>query len=178
MGRYRTIDGKRMDAEVLDIAEKAVLGAGDGRISLEDAKALWNAVADEGLYTEVERQTIDHVRATHKWTPAADEWFRSQEASFTHTRLVHMTPEELAGKHFSHYDVLASEEDRTARIKRLELATAEAAEQVDEEIGLLVHLDDGTVVEVYSRFLEVVGSFVQLFGGCMIPLRSIERVGI
>ena len=34
---YKTIDGKHYDREMLEIADEAVAGAGDGRISVEAA---------------------------------------------------------------------------------------------------------------------------------------------
>ncbi len=179
MSSYRTVDNQRMDAEVLDLAEKAVKGAGDGRISLADAHALWDAVADEGVYTASERLTIQYIRAHYKWTDAADAWFRQQEANWVvHEKHVQMTTQELSNQHFGKEDVLRSQEDKVARKKRLELAIAESSQEVDEEIGLLVQLADGTIVEVYSKFVEMAGDFVQLFGGCLIPLRAIEKVGI
>lgn len=40
MSNYKTIDGIRYEKELLDTAEALTAGAGDGRISFEDAKAL------------------------------------------------------------------------------------------------------------------------------------------
>ena len=37
MAYYKTIDGKKYDAELIEAAEKAVAGRGDGRISMDDA---------------------------------------------------------------------------------------------------------------------------------------------
>ena len=48
MNYYKTIDGKKMDGNLLEMAEKAVAGAGDGRISKSDAEELLQAVKDGG----------------------------------------------------------------------------------------------------------------------------------
>ena len=46
MGYYTTIDGKKYDGELLEFADAAVAGAGDGRISLKDAEELLGKVKD------------------------------------------------------------------------------------------------------------------------------------
>ncbi|MCU0382600.1 MAG: hypothetical protein MUF68_00910 [Cyclobacteriaceae bacterium] len=82
MGYYRTIDGKKMDAYLLTMADKAVQGAGDGRISKKDAEAIIKLVVDGGTYTEVEKNTMEYIRDNYKWTEGANEWLRSQIASW------------------------------------------------------------------------------------------------
>ena len=44
MSYYKIIDGKKMDSRLLEIAETSVQGAGDGRISKNDAIAMMQAV--------------------------------------------------------------------------------------------------------------------------------------
>lgn len=78
MSYYKTIEGKKYDGEVIDLAEKLTSGSGDGRISMEDAKQLFDAVADGDSYTDIEKDTMAYVRENYKWTDAADEWFRSE----------------------------------------------------------------------------------------------------
>jgi hypothetical protein len=78
MGYYKTINGKKYDGDLLDLADKAVAGAGDGRISLKDAQTLLTAVKDGNSYTDVEKDTMEYVRENYKWTTEADEWFRSE----------------------------------------------------------------------------------------------------
>ena len=78
MGYYREIDGKKYDKELLDAAEDCVKGAGDGRISLEDAKALLEKVKDGNSYTDIEKDTVSYIRQNLKWTEQADEWFRTE----------------------------------------------------------------------------------------------------
>ena len=78
MAYYKTIDGKKYDGELLEHAEKMTSGAGDGRISMEDAKKLFEAVKDGDSYTDVEKDTVAYIRENFKWTDAADEWFRTE----------------------------------------------------------------------------------------------------
>lgn len=82
MSYYKTIDGKKMDGHLLEMAEEAVKGAGDGRISRADAEIILNAVKDGGDYTEVEKDTMEYIRDNFNWTESADDWFRSQIAAW------------------------------------------------------------------------------------------------
>src|SRR5258706_11119063 len=167
-----------MDAHLLELAVLAVKRMGEGRISVEDAHRLWDAVKDGGVYTEVEKQTVFYIRKNFKWTKAADEWFRHQESNWaSHEKPLHMTPAELSTEHFAHDDVLETPSERATRKQRLEMAIAETAHD-REEFGFMVQLADGRVVEVYSDFVEMADDFVELKGGCMIPLRAIEKIGL
>jgi DNA-directed RNA polymerase subunit F len=78
MSYYRVIDGKKYDNELLTAAEEAVKGKGDGRISLDDAKLLLEKVKDGDTYTDIEKDTMEYIRNNFKWTPEADEWFRTE----------------------------------------------------------------------------------------------------
>ena len=78
MSYYKTIDGKKYDGEILELAEKLTSGAGDGRISKEDAAQLLDAVKDGNSYTDIEKDTMAYIRDNFKWTEAADEWFRTE----------------------------------------------------------------------------------------------------
>ena len=75
---YKTIDGKDYDREMLEIADEAVAGAGDGRISIENAQKLLGAVKDANKYTEIEKATIKNKRDNYKFTDASDQWFRTE----------------------------------------------------------------------------------------------------
>lgn len=82
MSYYATIDGKKLDKRLLTLAEEAVDGQGDGRISEEDARKIIDAVKDGGVYTEIEKDTMEYIRDNFKWTDSADSWFRSEIASW------------------------------------------------------------------------------------------------
>ena len=82
MSYYKTIDGKKYDGELIELADKSVAGAGDGRISLADAKILLAAVKDGNDYTDVEKDTMKYIRDNYKWTDEADKWFRSEIAKW------------------------------------------------------------------------------------------------
>jgi hypothetical protein len=79
---YQVIDGKNMDAHLLELAKEAVAGAEDGRISQADAQQLLKAVKDSGAYTETEQFTMEYIRTNFKWTDSADEWFRTEISSW------------------------------------------------------------------------------------------------
>lgn len=86
MGYYKTIDGKKYDGELLELAEKLTSGSGDGRISTADAEQLYEAVKDGDSYTDIEKDTVAYIRENYKWTDAADEWFRSEIRKWAATK--------------------------------------------------------------------------------------------
>lgn len=86
MGYYKTIDGKKYDGEIIELADKLVAGGGDGRLSKADAAELLEAVKDGGSYTDIEKDTMSYVRDNYKWTDAADEWFRGEIRSWAATK--------------------------------------------------------------------------------------------
>lgn len=75
---YKTINGVKYERAILDFAEGATSGAGDGRISKSDAAELLELVKDGNAYTDVEKASVKYVREHFKWTDAADEWFRTE----------------------------------------------------------------------------------------------------
>jgi hypothetical protein len=58
---YETIDGVKYDRSSLDAAREAVAGEGDGRVSIEDAKAILATITDGGGVTATEYRTAFHV---------------------------------------------------------------------------------------------------------------------
>ena len=86
MGYYKTIDGVKYDAEIIELAEKLVKGRGDGRLSVDDAGQILEAVKDGGVYTDVEKDTMAYVRDNYNWTDAADEWFRTEIRKWAGTK--------------------------------------------------------------------------------------------
>lgn len=86
MSYYKTIGGKKYDAELIELADKLTAGSGDGRISMEDAKQLLDAVKDGDTYTDIEKDTMAYLRENYKWTEAADEWFRTEIRKWAATK--------------------------------------------------------------------------------------------
>ena len=86
MSYYKTIDGKKYDGQLLELADKMVQGAGDGRISVDDAKKLYEEVKDGNSYTDIEKDTMAYIRDNYKWTDAADEWFRTEIRKWAATK--------------------------------------------------------------------------------------------
>jgi nucleoid-associated protein YgaU len=75
---YRKIKGKNYDRALLEVAESAVSGKGDNRISLRDAQRIVKKVKDGGAYTDVEKRTVKYIRDKFKFTGEADKWFRAE----------------------------------------------------------------------------------------------------
>jgi hypothetical protein len=78
MSYYKTIDGKKYDGELIELAEKLTSGNGDGRLSKADAEKLLEAVKDGNSYTDIEKDTMAYVRENFKWADASDELFRDE----------------------------------------------------------------------------------------------------
>jgi hypothetical protein len=137
------------------------------------------AVKDGNVYTDIEKATIAYIRKNFKWTEAADDWFRRQISSWrAHpNKIIRLSPHELSAEHFSFEDVLLNEQDRITRKHDLHTAMNETNDDHDD-IGLIVHLATGERVEVLSNFIELSGDFVELKGGCIIPVHAIEKVEI
>jgi hypothetical protein len=75
---YRIVDGVKLDNYLIDAADVAVSGKGDGRISIDDARELMRRVKEDGLYSDIEKVTIAYIREHYKWTDEADDWFRTE----------------------------------------------------------------------------------------------------
>ena len=72
---YQVIDGLRYDRKILVEAEKRTQGQGDGKISFEDAKDLWEFAQDAGDLKVEEKRSIQRVMELYHWTDKAKEWF-------------------------------------------------------------------------------------------------------
>lgn len=79
--------------------------------------------------------------------------------------------------HFAKSDVLVSPDDKREREHQLVSATA-ITSMDHEEVGLVVQLEDGEIIEIVSDHIEFEREFVELKGGYMIPLRAIVKVEI
>ncbi len=87
MGYYKTIDGKKYDGEIIELADKLTNNnAGNNPISKADAEELLAAVKDGNSYTDIEKDTMAYVRDNYKWTEAADEWFRTEIRKWAATK--------------------------------------------------------------------------------------------
>ena len=73
---YKQIDGKKYSAELLEIADGLVAGSGDGRISVDDAAVLFDKLAKDHKYTDLEKDTISYIRENYNWTDAGDAALR------------------------------------------------------------------------------------------------------
>lgn len=73
---YKQIDGKQYSRRLLDLADSLTEGKGDGRISVEDADKIFDALEKDGKYTDLEKDTIAYIRAHYNWTTAGDAALR------------------------------------------------------------------------------------------------------
>jgi hypothetical protein len=78
MTYYKEIDGKKYDGKMLEVCEASVAGQGDGRISLDDAQKVFDAIKDNNTYTDIEQDTMRYIRDNFKFTDQADGWLRKE----------------------------------------------------------------------------------------------------
>jgi hypothetical protein len=75
---YRVHENAKYDRVLLDAADLALEGRGDGRISLDDAETIWKMVASDSLVTLTERNTIRYICTTYKCTDSARDFLLGQ----------------------------------------------------------------------------------------------------
>jgi hypothetical protein len=87
MGYYKTIDGKKYDGELIELADKLTNNkAANNPISKADAAELLDSVKDGDSYTDIEKDTVAYIRKEYTWTDAADEWFRGEIRKWAATK--------------------------------------------------------------------------------------------
>ena len=79
---YKQIDGVQYSRRLLDWADEAVAGRGDGRISVSDAEELFDRLASDSRYSDLEKRTIKYIRETYNWTEAGDAYLRGAVRSW------------------------------------------------------------------------------------------------
>lgn len=129
MTYYRIIEGIKYDRKLIEIAAKLTAGAGDGRISHEDAQALLKTAEDGGRITQIEARTLDYILKKFNWTDKAKVWFAEQLPSNSESPIP--SPEVLA-------KVLKEEFE----VPGLTLEIDEVEAQAQQDLSLVVGLED------------------------------------
>ncbi len=83
---YKVINGVKYDKGLIDAADKAVKGQGDGRVSLADARKLLKQIKDANKYTAIEKTTMAYIRDNYKFTDEADSWLRTEIRKWAATK--------------------------------------------------------------------------------------------
>jgi esterase/lipase len=68
---FKLQDNVHYDMVLIDAAELAIQGRGDGRISLDDAELIWKMIESDGKVTAVERRTLGYILEKYKCTEPA-----------------------------------------------------------------------------------------------------------
>ena len=71
---YKQINGKKYDRSLLLLAENLVKGKGDGRISEDDMKKLYESASDGNKITDYEKDTLDYIVDNFKCTEKANKY--------------------------------------------------------------------------------------------------------
>ena len=75
---YKTIDQKKYDKSLLDLADSFVDGQGDGRISKLDIQTLFEAVQDANRVTDTEKDTLVYIKESYLCTTSAILYFNER----------------------------------------------------------------------------------------------------
>jgi len=103
---YEMIDGKKCDRAIIDACREAVVGQGDGRVSLEDAYKVFEKIADGNKETVVERWTMRYCLTHFKWTEAAHDWIIEQCKTITQGGHFEDSPAKRAKMGSSYYETI------------------------------------------------------------------------
>jgi hypothetical protein len=68
---YETIDGKKFEKELLDLARKHTTGAGEGKLSKDEVADLMESASDGRGVTDTEKATLAYIREHFEFTDAA-----------------------------------------------------------------------------------------------------------
>ena len=52
-------------------------------ITIEGSKKLFTRIRDYDDYTQIEKQTVAHIRKNYKFTPEANQWLRREIREWT-----------------------------------------------------------------------------------------------
>ena len=72
---YVTIEGQKYEKELLELAKEHTTGVGEGKLSKDEVKDLFNNAQDGQGITETEKRTLEYIRASFVFTDAAAKDF-------------------------------------------------------------------------------------------------------
>ncbi len=93
MGYYKEVWGKILDGDLYTLAEHAQKHDAGGVISEETARKMYEAVIDGGVYSKVEKDTVNYLLNHMHWNPSAKEWFLSALSAWERASPEHRTVE-------------------------------------------------------------------------------------
>lgn len=75
---FKLLDNVHYDSVLIDAAELAVEGRGDGRISQDDAELIWRMIESDGKITAIERRTLGYILQSYKCTEPAEAFLKGK----------------------------------------------------------------------------------------------------
>jgi len=72
---YVSIDGKKYEKELLDLAKQHTTGAGEGKLSKDEVADLFKSANDGKGITDTEKETLAYIRKNFEFTDAAARVF-------------------------------------------------------------------------------------------------------
>jgi len=75
-----TIDGKKLEKELLDLAKEHTTGKGEGKLSKDEVLELIASAQDGTSVTDTEKATLNYIRLNFEFTDAAAKLFDEKVA--------------------------------------------------------------------------------------------------
>ena len=78
---YVTIDGQKLEKELMELAKHHTTGRGEGKLSKDEVADLFKSARDGLAVTDTEKATLAHIRKNFEFTDAAAADFDKEFAS-------------------------------------------------------------------------------------------------
>ncbi|RZO84007.1 MAG: hypothetical protein EVA65_12775 [Oceanococcus sp.] len=72
---YVTIDGQKLEKELLELAKHHTTGQGEGKLSKDEVADLFTSARDGVAVTDTEKTTLAYIRKNFEFTDAAAKDF-------------------------------------------------------------------------------------------------------
>lgn len=72
------LKGDNVNRKLVELAENAVNGIGDGKISLQDAKLLLEKMKEIKADSKDFTNSVDYIQRHYHWSNIASKWFMNE----------------------------------------------------------------------------------------------------
>ena len=86
-----------------------------------------------------------------------------------------VSPDEIPSSYFSSIDVLSNAEEKSERIRKL-LKAVILSNCEHQDVGIILKLNNGEVIETFSSLVDYADDFVVIKGGFAIPVKAIVDI--
>ena len=110
MSQYKTIEGIRYSAELLNLATTAAGEDGTGKIDMSTVEKMFALLSSDNRYSELEKRTVGYIRANFEFAEDADAHFRKEIRSWAGKRAKRKKSGLKSSFKVKHFDEYVNEE--------------------------------------------------------------------